>query len=1016
MKNGSTHHRIHTGLTFVVAFVAGICLIPLLRVEPKPIHKFMAGFTDWQRTGFILILCVLYAHTMFKLFSPRLVHLRYLGTHPPTWFGWLLGIAVVGVIDVSFGLTGYQGTWREWLGYGAGSIGLVALYRHLSKSRSDEWELKPIQQWIHAVVGFLTTVIAGVILIPLIRDEPQTIHEIAAKLDDWFRIGLTFLLCLFVSYLVFSLLSPRFADAGRIFSHPPVWVAVLLGVLVVALIDVLVGLNPDGYQGDGWDWLGCGAGSIALVALIHYLRTPKADEDATEIDAELRLQVIENADWDDIEAWLFSSTPGEYDFLGNRVVARRLSTLLAAGTRSIGIIGPFGAGKTSIVEWFKDEINSRGDDETTLFFSSHSCWGFENSASSIHEMLAQAIGVVEAEIDTFHVSSLPESYRQTFSAGGNWIDKISNLILERRPPSEQFQSLSELLGDLNAKLVIVVEDLDRNNSRTFDIQEVLAFLQQLNEYDNLTFILTGGLSSSSKIDYAKLCDHIEFLRSIETYQSSALLTRVCERCLDTSAFPHVPLGEPYGEHIWNPLTGMLMRDYEELSLPQAIASLLSTPRSLRHALARTFHSWRTLCGEIDLNDLVAANVLRFGAAEAFLFLVRRWDRLHAPPSHSPSFGKDRIEKIKEAIVDDWNKTIADVEWNPTAAMMVIVHLLPAAEDWFGNRSGGSMKSAQSVDQERYWRRTVNESLDDEEVRDQEVIRDLKEWYASQSEDSPLVERICASEQYSRTWKSLGHVFLANQPDLTLLLCKQVIERACRTEGAAASGGSQGVESVRAFTQSYAIRNENQAWLKDRITDSAAISLRMATDLWRKWGTGASIVLAEDQPAIRRHLVETVQNRIVDSDSLVRLLDPKFPYVLYQIVFDFGENKSPAKEVANEWKWLSPMLLDALRKGSSSVASAVSVLIATRTAGSRQEPWTVDPDIFFEFFGDDAEEVVDLLSKLAGDAEAERDLVEAIVRSARAALASGTASSDEGETTESAADESHVNGDSSSAER
>jgi hypothetical protein len=56
---------------------------------------------------------------------------------------------------------------------------------------------------------------------------------------------------------------------------------------------------------------------------------------------------------------------------------------------------------------------------------------------------------------------------------------------------------------------------------------------------------------------------------------------------------------------------MLMQDYEEFSLPQAVASLLNTPRSLRHALSRTFFAWHTLHGEIDFNHLLAVNILRF---------------------------------------------------------------------------------------------------------------------------------------------------------------------------------------------------------------------------------------------------------------------------------------------------------------------------------------------------------------------------------------------------------------------
>ena len=225
-----------------------------------------------------------------------------------------------------------------------------------------------------------------------------------------------------------------------------------------------------------------------------------------------------------MEEWLQSDAPADHDFLGNHAVSLRLKCLLESGTQSIGIIGPFGAGKTSIVRWLAELVNADSQaQKPRLLVSEHSCWKFESSASSIHAMLADAIAKVERLIDTFYVSSLPESYRQTFSSGGKWLDNISKLMFGQRDPIEQFGRLSALLGNMNARLVFVVEDLDRNDSRTFDIQEVQAFLQQLKDFPNLSFILTGGVSSSRKIDFAKLCDHIEYLKSIDHRLASGMV-------------------------------------------------------------------------------------------------------------------------------------------------------------------------------------------------------------------------------------------------------------------------------------------------------------------------------------------------------------------------------------------------------------------------------------------------------------------------------------------------------------
>lgn len=156
-------------------------------------------------------------------------------------------------------------------------------------------------------------------------------------------------------------------------------------------------------------------------------------------------------------------------------------------------------------------------------------------------MLSSAVSKLSEEVDTFQIDSLPESFRQTFSAGGDWVETVSNLVLNNPDPMEQFSRLSELLKGIDGRIVFIVEDLDRNETRNFEIQEVLAFLERLKPFSNLSFILTGGLTSTQRIDYSKLCEHIEFLRTVPNRHSSALVKRLIQHCLDQSLFPHETL-------------------------------------------------------------------------------------------------------------------------------------------------------------------------------------------------------------------------------------------------------------------------------------------------------------------------------------------------------------------------------------------------------------------------------------------------------------------------------------------
>jgi hypothetical protein len=87
---GSTHHRVHALVTFVVAVMTGMLLLPLLRAEPESVHDYARSLNIWLRVGFISLLCIFCAYTVFKLLSPRLIHLHYCWSHPPTWLAWLL--------------------------------------------------------------------------------------------------------------------------------------------------------------------------------------------------------------------------------------------------------------------------------------------------------------------------------------------------------------------------------------------------------------------------------------------------------------------------------------------------------------------------------------------------------------------------------------------------------------------------------------------------------------------------------------------------------------------------------------------------------------------------------------------------------------------------------------------------------------------------------------------------------------------------------------------------------------
>jgi hypothetical protein len=861
--------------------------------------------------------------------------------------------------------------------------------------------------WHNVMLTFVLNFLAAGSLLPLIRTQPASVHEYLNGLAGWMKITLAVFVCVVFTGAMFKLFSPRIQHLAHWRSYPPAWLAALLAWIAVAAVDLSGGLHSNGNHASAWEWLGYGGVSLLIVSwyndvpadAIRWIRRQLQLQ--AEIKQSVSLQDIEQAPWAEIEAWLKSDEPANYDFIGNQSVAHRVSLLLSEGTRSIGIVGPFGAGKTSVISWVADRLKRRQVGDRKYFICHHSCWGFETSASAIQDMLGSAVSILSGEIDTFQLDSMPESYRQTFSAAGDWIDKVSSLLLPGPKVMEQFARLSKMLGDINGRLVFVVEDLDRNETSNFEIQEVLAFLERLKEYPNLSFVLTGGLSSSQRIDYPKLCDHIEFLRTIEPHQSSGLIERIVQRCLDQAVFPHIRLGDPNRNYEWNPLTGLLMRDYEELSLSQAVASLLNTPRSLRHALGRTFSAWHTLHGEINFNHLLAVNILRFAAPECFQFLMRRWDRLSSPPNKRSSFGKERIAAIRQAILDDWNCTIGKVEWNPTAALQVMEFILPATEYWLVDPSRHSSSHIpQGVGEERYWRRAVNEAIENEDVRDQEVIRDIMAWLKAAGITSELVTKLTTSPRYSDIWENLAGNFFTN-PDQILRLFEQVIQRILSEQRSSASSSSQGFAHVlRLAIRRASHRHENHAWLQQRISEAATVSIKMVNGLWHDCGypDSYSLLKFEDAESVRRHLLDAIRSNVTDGPALTARLASNSSETLYQLVFDPGTRGDRILADVQSWCWLGKCVLDAMRAKDVLAAANCGVLLGGRVSG--REKMTVDIEVLDHFFGKDASEAIDILESLIDELpQADQPLVANVVGAARIHLAGGALLDEQGDDSE-----------------
>ena len=394
-------------------------------------------------------------------------------------------------------------------------------------------------------------------------------------------------------------------------------------------------------------------------------------------------------------------------------------------------------------------------------------------------------------------------------------------------------------------------------------------------------------------------------------------------------------------------------------------------------------------------------------------MLKHWSRLNRQPSNE-DHRKSEVQAIRSTLQLEWADTLPTVEWDVRAARAIIDMLLPTTPAWLDDNCGNAPGRLQGIHQERYWFRALNETIDAEEITDQAVARDIRKWCDSPSEDSQLIASLCgavghytfgdrlrrsitldqampgSTDDYCAVWERLARQYwgssgvqlLRPTPQVDskakqfLLLSQQVLSRTCKNLGSATSGDELGIVAVLNVCQGCVpATSDSHEWLKDRTTDAMSVSLMLVNKLLsRSTSLYSGFLRPEDRDIVRRHVVESAQRLLFNGQQLRKVLNPDNPGAIYDLVFDPGPDHRHAVPIGLEhWKWLGPVLLDALKEGDPTVALEVCQLVSEGRPPGSDNRYQIALSSFQTFFGNDAPAVIRLLNGtgcLNGDIAAE----------------------------------------------
>ena len=454
-----------------------------------------------------------------------------------------------------------------------------------------------IQRWLEIVLYF---VVASVTPSLGHKFIPKFLHdELSAPNDFWLIFCVCFILLVFLNRIA----GFRFSHIKSLLVYPSFLLAVFPASLVMdyhfetgQVLKIFLGIPHLGFAtatyllslliAGIWDDAGWFVFKPMDVAA-------KTDELVNKPIQELSAEgIIKWAECDD------PITSGEDDFLkfGHRVDFI-LEYLRKDKRNTVAILGYAGSGKTSLTKLIEERGGSGCSPK--LLFLRMSCWGFNDSAAAQQAALGQIIKTLSERVDCFAIKGMPARFVKALSGTSNYWGSLLSFVTPKDPDA-QLKQLSPILRALDTRLVVVVEDTERNSTQ-FDLEGIEGLLNRLRGIPGISFVITA--SPDAKINFVRLCEHIEQIPDLEAEAVVKVVSLVREYCRkkfsnDTDPVEHKPL-----------LEGTFGIDGKYSSWAFQTAKLVHTPRKLKATIRRFCNDWDVLHGEVDIDELLIASCL-----------------------------------------------------------------------------------------------------------------------------------------------------------------------------------------------------------------------------------------------------------------------------------------------------------------------------------------------------------------------------------------------------------------------
>jgi hypothetical protein len=351
----------------------------------------------------------------------------------------------------------------------------------------------------------------------------------------------------------------------------------------------------------------------------------------------------------------------------------------------LAVVGPWGSGKTSIVNLVKEAL-AKDPAYPVIEFNP---WVFSGSDELVQVFFRELAAQMRLKGDRLaEIAESVDNYGELFEPIaalpfiGAWFARFRGAakafreLQERRKGSvtEQRNKLSTELAKLPQPLVVVVDDLDRLEST--EIRDIFKLVRLTASFPNIIYVLAFDRQ------------RVEAALTQSGFDGRAYLEKIVQLGLDVPPVPSSVLLRLIGESLQAAVEDLgALERFNESAWPdvlvEIIRPMISNMRDISRYSAAVRATVRTLGTQVELVDVMGLEAIRVFRPDVFDKLVTARDGLTTTmadfaPRHDDPNLKLQIDQLLEAGADI-----------PDVVRAIVSRMFPAARRHIGDGNYGS---------------------------------------------------------------------------------------------------------------------------------------------------------------------------------------------------------------------------------------------------------------------------------------------------------------------------------------